>query len=319
MVRTVIFYTLLFGLVVSSLAGASTPKTINIEDEYGKIRCPSGIDLNIPPGTSLELADYKVGSKLIVKVPQELSSMCEYGLLKYSKARELLEPKKPKKAVALKRTEHRQKKPKGKVKLIAQVAKKMKYATKCKEEFVSSDGLGDWGKFVKEELSSGQYPDLLKNSKPFKNVCPGFKLMNPEERKNLWVFILMSMSHYESSCRPQVEAQGPNGIAKGLLQLHEGAENKYAHWDRERICKRGDSKHPKESLQCTLSMLNGQVERFNSIFFNKSYWDVLRNVKDPSTHASKIKTAIQMLPGCGVRSVASDSSDKKKKPSVGEG
>lgn len=291
--------------MVGTASAALAVKTISIEDEYGKIHCPSGIDLHIPPGTSLELAEHTVGSKFIVKVPEELSSMCEYGLLKYTKANEIPSSKKQRKVIRSKTAKHIEKKPKAKVKLIAQVAKKMKYASKCKEEFVSMNGLGDWGQFVKTELSSGQYPELLKNNKPFRKVCPGFKFMNSEERKNLWVFILMSMSHYESSCRTQVEAQGPNGIAKGLLQLHEGAENKYAHWDRDRICRRGDSKHPKDSLQCTLSMLNGQVERFDSIFFNKSYWDVLRNVSNPTTHASKIKAAIQMLPGCSVRSVAS--------------
>jgi hypothetical protein len=196
--------------------------------------------------------------------------------------------------------------PKSKAKKYAKVAQTMKYSERCREEFVSEDGLGEWGKFVKRELASGQFQNLLTNTKAFKNVCPGFRTMSRDERKNLWVFILMSMSHYESSCRPQVEAQGPHGIAKGLLQLHEGAENRYAHWDRDRICKKGDSQNPKESLQCTLSMLDGQVERFNSIFFEGSYWDVLRNVKRPSTHAAKIKTAIQMLPGCGSRAVASN-------------
>lgn len=200
-----------------------------------------------------------------------------------------------------------------KVKKIAQVAKQMQYSNRCKREFVNSEGLGDWGQFVRAELSSGQYPSLLTNHRAFQKVCPGFKMMNKDEKKNLWVFILMSMSHYESSCRPQVEAQGPHGIAKGLLQLHEGAENKYVHWDRHRICQKGDSQDPKQSLQCTLSMLNGQVKRFDSIFFQGSYWDVLRNVKQPETHASKIKKAIQMLPGCEMRNIASASKNKSKK------
>ena len=339
-------------------------KTINIVDSFGIIHCASGVELNIPPGTSLELTDRSIGSKLIVKVPEAFSSVCEYGILKYNKSKvnivefnqqstemsvsdfqqnknenslnvdsqkvkkELKKMSKISSSKVVKEdnlNERFKYKKIKKSKLVterinsksyAQVAKKMNYASKCKEEFVNKDGIGDWGRFVKEELSTGQYAELLKNNKPFRNICPGFRVMNTEDKKNLWVFILMSMSHYESSCRAQAEAQGPNGIAKGLLQLHQGAENKYAHWDRERICKKGDSKHPKESLQCTLSMLSGQVERFNSIFFEKSYWDVLRNVKDPTTHASKIRAAIQMIPGCAARSVASDNSSKHGKKTI---
>jgi hypothetical protein len=203
---------------------------------------------------------------------------------------------------------------KRKAKIFGIVAKRMKYASKCKEEFVSANGLGGWGRFVKDELSTGQYNELLKNDRAFKNVCPGFRSMDNEQRQNLWVFILMSMSHYESSCRPNVSTQGPYGRAKGLLQLHEGAENKYAHWDRDRLCQKGDSRNPKGSLQCTLSMLNGQVEKFDSIFFQGSYWDVLRNVNDPKTHASKIRLALQMIPDCRVRSVASNGAVAGKAP-----
>lgn len=193
-----------------------------------------------------------------------------------------------------------------KVKVLAKIATKMKYADSCKSKFVSAHGIGALGKYIKKELSQGHYRGLLKNTKAFRNVCPGFQKMSMEEKKNLWVLILMSMSHFESSCRSQVENTGPNGIAKGLLQLHEGAEDRYTHWDQTGVCKKGDSKKPKDSIQCTLSMLNGQVQRFNSIFFQGSYWDVLRNVRDPKTHAAKIRAAIRMLPGCNNRAMASN-------------
>lgn len=181
----------------------------------------------------------------------------------------------------------------------AQVAEFMGYAERCEKKFIGEEGFGIFGKFIKKELSLKYNRELLKNSKILAQVCPRYKLLNREAKKNLWVFILMAMSHYESSCRSQAEAQGPNGIAKGLLQLHEGSENKYVHWDNNRICQKGDSNNQKESIQCTLSMLNGQVHRFNSIFYDYSYWDVLRNSEEPGTHASKIRKAIKMLPDCG--------------------
>lgn len=274
---------------------AAIPKKdiIEIKSDFGKVICPSGVVLKVPIGTELEVSERKFGNKAIVKVPKKLSKKCDYGILKYAHNKKAgVNPKVKKKNA------------KASVKYSV-VADKMNYADNCTDEFIGADGVGDWGKYVKKELSSKSYKGMLKNSKTFKNVCPGYASMKLEEKKNLWVFVLMSMSHYESSCRPQIEAQGPNGIAKGLFQLHENAENKYSHWDLNRVCKKGGSKNPKESVQCTLSMLNGQIEKYDALFFEKSYWDVLRNVKDPVTHASKIKNAISMLKGCEVRTVAS--------------
>jgi hypothetical protein len=195
-------------------------------------------------------------------------------------------------------------------KAVEKVAKKMRYAERCQDEFMSADGLGPWGKYIKKELSRKHYTNLLNNEKAFRGFCPGFRTMSTQERKSLWVFIVMSMSHYESSCRPKVQAQGPYGIANGLLQLHAGAENKYLHWDQKRICRRGDSNNPIESIQCTLAMLSGQVKRHNSVFFEGSYWDVLRNSNENDTHAYKIKRAIRMIPGCEVRSLAQESNSR---------
>lgn len=186
------------------------------------------------------------------------------------------------------------------------VATKMKYSERCKDEFINANGLGKWGRYITKEISRKPYESLLTNNKAFRNFCPGFRYMSNEEKKNLWVFIVMSMSHYESSCRPNVEAQGPYGIAKGLFQLHAGSENQYFKWDQDRICRRGDSKKPIESIQCTLSMLSGQVERYNSLFYEGSYWDVLRKSSNPDTHAGKIKRAVKMIPGCEARSIAAD-------------
>lgn len=274
---------------------AAIPKNdvIEIKSDFGKVICPSGAVLSVPIGTELEVTERNFGIKAIVKVPKKLSKKCNYGILKYAQNKKAGVSPKLKKKTA-----------KASVKYSV-VADKMNYSDTCTDEFIGDKGLGDWGKYVKKELSSKSYKGMLKNSKTFKNVCPGYASMKLEEKKNLWVFVLMSMSHYESSCRPQVEAQGPNGIAKGLFQLHENAENKYSHWDLNGVCKKGGSKNPKDSVRCTLSMLNGQIEKYDALFFEKSYWDVLRNVKDPVTHASKIKNAISMIKGCEARTVAS--------------
>ncbi|MEY4616007.1 MAG: hypothetical protein RJB66_967 [Pseudomonadota bacterium] len=189
------------------------------------------------------------------------------------------------------------------------VANQMNYSERCKSDFISADGLGSLGQFIDRELSKKRYGNLFSNERAFKQFCPGFGSMSKQDKKNLWVFLVMSMSHYESSCRSNAEAQGPNGIAKGLLQLHSGSENKYSHWDQNKICRRGDAHDPIESIQCTLSMLDGQIERHDALFFEGSYWDVLRKSRNPDTHASKIRKALKMLPGCGIKSFASDHHD----------
>jgi hypothetical protein len=275
------------------LAAVSNKNRIEIKSDFGKVICPSGTIINLPIGIKLEVSEHKFGDQSIVLIPKRISKKCSYGILKYSHNMRTGDSLGEQKKNAKKSVKY------------SLVAEKMNYADKCKDEFISSQGLGNWGKYVKKELSSKLYVSLLKNSKTFENVCPGYPLMKLEERKNLWVFILMSMSHYESSCRPQVEAQGPNGIAKGLFQLHDNFENKYSQWDLDGICKKGGARNPKDSLKCTLSMLNGQVEKYNSLFFKKSYWDVLRKVNEPDTHAFKIKNAIGMLKGCEVRTIAS--------------
>lgn len=293
-------------IILSWASSESNPQFLKVKNKYGIIHCPTGEDLKVPVGTKLEVSGFKIGKLQIVKVPSNLSltHACSYGIFKYV----VKNKKGNKKGTKFSAKERK------KLKKIVKIAEKMKYASSCKEKFISEDGLGPLGKYVKAELSSKKYKELLRNNKPFKEFCPGYTKMTKEEKKNVWVFVLMSMSHYESSCRPQVEAQGPNGIAKGLFQLHKGAENKYSHWDTNKVCRRGDAKDPKESLQCTLSMLNGQIDRFDSIFFNNSYWDVLRNSNKPATHASKIKSAIQMLSGCdGGRLIASNKIMRSKK------
>lgn len=277
---------------IPSLSSMENENSLIVKSNFGYVICPNGVSLKIPHGTKLLITEQRFGNQPIVKVPKGISKKCNYGILKYkTNSQSHLES-----FMRLSKSKN--------IKKFSQIAEEMNYSDRCMDEFIGSEGLGDWGRYVKKELSSKSFVPLLKNTKTFKNICPGYASMKSDERKNLWVFVLMSMSHYESSCRPQVEAQGPNGIAKGLFQLHENFENRYSHWDIAKICKKGGAKNPKESLRCTLSMLSGQVEKFNALFFEKSYWDVLRNSNEPETHASKIKTAISMLNGCGLRNVA---------------
>jgi hypothetical protein len=340
--KIIAYLTFIYFVQVLVTGSSEVAPSIKVSKQSAHIICLNGDKIDVTPGTILPVIFGTLSKETLVRSPQGVLN-CEFGILRTDlpepteatldsqiavnldqKALKVIKTTtkttaKPKMAngkrepASVKGKGNAKIKPKEDTRLeLYRIADKMNYAEKCREEFIGPDGFGPWGKYINSELSRSWYSSLMKNNKAFKKVCPGYRFMSRQAKKELWVFILMSMSHYESSCRPKIENQGPYGIAKGLLQLHEGAENRYAHWDQDRICRRGDSKKARESLQCTLSMLNGQVQKHNSIFFEQSYWDVLRNVKDQDTHAAKIKTAIQMLPGCETRSVATENDDAKK-------
>lgn len=180
----------------------------------------------------------------------------------------------------------------------ASLADRMKYASRCEKQFVSQKGFGPLGKIVKETLSENSAKHLINYDRSFGGACPGYREMNGEQRKNLWVFVMMSMAHFESSCQNQVINQGPYGTASGLLQLHEESENLYVSWDPDLNCDKGASRSPRKSLQCGLTMIGNQFYKGAPFFDDSSHWQVLRNVNKPGTQAHQIRYALSQIPDC---------------------
>jgi hypothetical protein len=99
--------------------------------------------------------------------------------------------------------------------------------------------------------------------------------MNLEKKSFIWVLILASIAHFESSCNAKASAQGPNGIAYGYYQLHKGQEQNYD--DKKGFCKKNASLSVQASSLCALAILEKQYRNDDmELFNNKSYWDVLR-------------------------------------------
>lgn len=194
-------------------------------------------------------------------------------------------------------------KPKSKAELqvsreLSDIAERLNFASRCEKKFVSQDGFGPLGKVVKEALSHGAVKDIIRYDTSFGGACPGYRSMNEEQRKNIWVFIVMSMSHYESSCKEKAINKGPYGLASGLLQLHEQNEDLYAKWDPDFNCDKGASQSARKSIKCALTMISHQIYRGVPFFNDNSHWQVLRKVDKPGSQAYHIRYAISQIAGC---------------------
>lgn len=178
---------------------------------------------------------------------------------------------------------------------IGKVNDLMRFANKC-DSFATLNDMGQWGRLILEELKRNRYSELYRGAPDLTQSCPNFNSMNDEGREVVWVMVVNAMAHLESSCTLNIPAKGPNGALIGLLQLHNGAEQKYAKY-----CKKGDGKTAEGTFRCGLSMLEGQLSRDNSLFSRKSYWDVLRP-QAKSQKYLKIQKALKNLSICKIGS-----------------
>ncbi len=160
--------------------------------------------------------------------------------------------------------------------------------------FSDEDDIGVWGAVVAKQISSGAVPSLSVGPPDLINACPNYNStrFSETQKENLWVLIMTSMSHYESSCVKAITAKGPNGRAGGLLQLAVGNEQAYSP-----SCRRGDATDPARALICGMAMLNEQVQKDGILFSDNSYWAVLRP-NNRVRKAARIKAAIASFAGC---------------------
>ena len=174
---------------------------------------------------------------------------------------------------------------------VARVNDMLNFAGKC-DSFATLKDMGQWGTLILNEMKRTHYTELYRGAPDLTNACPNFSSMNDEGREVVWVMVVNAMAHLESSCTLGIPAKGPNGALIGLLQLHNGAEQKYAKY-----CKKGDGKTAEGTFRCGLSMLEGQLSRDNALFSRKSYWDVLRPQAKTQKYL-KIQKALKNLSIC---------------------
>ena len=157
--------------------------------------------------------------------------------------------------------------------------------------------VGNIGAAVYSELAQNTklYPNLIDGGSVNK-YCRKYPEMSTKKKALVWVFIMTTMAHFESSCSEKAKAQGPNGIAYGYFQLHKGKENFYA--PETKACVKNASTNPILSSKCTIGMLEKQMDRSNGeLFSNKSYWEVLRP-RGPADKARIIAKALSRSSLC---------------------
>ncbi len=151
--------------------------------------------------------------------------------------------------------------------------------------FINERGeFGNWGAYLMNRINPQEHPQLFADHyADLDMVCPRFREMNEADKKNFWVWLIASMANFESSCNERVKAQGVNGIAAGLLQLHLGKEYAYG-------CRRGmDSLDGVQNLECGLTILGRDLARTGKIFpSNKNYWQVLRPQSKPGQKTLRV-------------------------------
>lgn len=174
---------------------------------------------------------------------------------------------------------------------ILNTSEDMNFAKKC-ESFVGKKGLGEWGQTIVNVLNNNQYGALYAGTDDLNAICPGFKKLESNVKQLVWVMIITTMAHLESSCDENGTARGPNGRLIGLLQLHLNRENYYVE-----NCERGAGRTPNNTFICGLAMLNKQLKNDQALFSRKSYWDVLRP-QARSQKFRKVQAAVRKLSIC---------------------
>lgn len=190
-----------------------------------------------------------------------------------------------------------------------QVTRRM--APQCRTGFLGRNDLGPWGEYAKEIMSIGFFEDTLdKNSNAFSRVCPGYSRMTVEQKKNLVLLTIIAQANFESSCSPQRPNYNcPNGVCRGLFQLHQGKEDRYVQTrEFKKYCPRNASMSAEKSISCVLAMFMEDMWQGESIVGNRrSYWEVLA----PQYGNSKVRqfrSLIGNIPDCQRSALASSGS-----------
>ncbi len=185
---------------------------------------------------------------------------------------------------------------------IAEVIAEMNFARSC-SQLGNPQGFGLTGQTLARMLANGDLPNLLAGSADLRRACPRYADMNLEQKQIVWVTVFTAMAHLESSCNNVRTAQGPNGRLRGLWQLHDGFEHRYAAG-----CRRGDSTTAARNAACAARMLDGQMARADALFSRDSYWGVLRPQGEPRPGGGRriykarvIIRALGELSICGTR------------------
>jgi hypothetical protein len=143
------------------------------------------------------------------------------------------------------------------------------------QNFIDDDGLyGDWGQEIADNLKPEDFPNFFDstNVKDVVKLCPAFADFTEEQTTNFWVYTFAAVSMAESSCNRKALADGPNGQAGGLLQLHVGSTKLYCGMSIKTFVAN-------DNLKCGMKILDKQLNAYNELFVShgKTYWQTLQD------------------------------------------
>ncbi len=180
-----------------------------------------------------------------------------------------------------------------------------KLPERCQQAFLGRSGFGPWGDYVKDELSNGFFEETLdRDKRGLSRVCPAYKTMTLEQKKNLIILTMMAQFSWESGCVPNKPNYScPKGTCYGVSQLHLGKEDTYIHMKQlKRYCPKNAARSPEKSISCTLGMFMQDLWQGEGIVGNsKSYWEVER---PGNVYADRYEAMMDQIPDCQKRNLA---------------
>lgn len=98
-------------------------------------------------------------------------------------------------------------------------------------DFIDENGnYGDLGRMIVHGLTifpelSNLIDDAAANKAGMKNICPRFINMTPDQRKDFWVWTMVTVALFESTCGYDTQNES-NRHAVGMFQLHESVADR---------------------------------------------------------------------------------------------
>ncbi len=148
----------------------------------------------------------------------------------------------------------------------------------------------EWIESIKKDIQDNDLDELLTRKLDSKEViklkCSNYDSLKEEDRKKFWVIFMTGIAAAECNYNPKCfYAEPGTHDSYGLLQID--APNSRAHGcvkrdgstpkgGKEGRDNGGDMYDPEVNLRCGMYIVRNQLRRSGKLFYEKSYWAVLR-------------------------------------------
>lgn len=175
------------------------------------------------------------------------------------------------------------------------MADRKRFSPLC-SNFIDQHGqLGPWGTHLIKVIDEMD-PSCFYNKMDVSDVCPKFSGFSLQKKKQFWAYVFASMATKESSCRPDAQAPGVNGLADGLFQLEYDKSLRTISGRDKKYCKSNVSTNTQDlnfQFECAASIFRDiHCRRDRSLANKGGYWHELNGAD------RKISELIKQFSGC---------------------